>query len=142
MPAPSLTTARSMSVFAAASSSTSPPTERPRPPTRPCATSGRSPQEGGGRRDVGVHAPAEPVRVALALSFAAPVEEEYAVAVAHEHSRVGLRPGSAREGDHCGTVLRRDVPPAELEPVGGGDGHILMRGAEICSRHAQVGSHV
>ena len=40
---------------------------------------------------VAVAAPAEDVRVAVARAFAATVEEQHAVAVADEHSRLLLR---------------------------------------------------
>ena len=92
-------------------------------------------EEGDGGLDVLLALPAERVRVALALALAAAVEEEHAVAVAGEHARVRLGSVATGEGDHGGTVLGRDVPAGELEPVARGERDLLVVGAEVRLGH-------
>ena len=85
------------------------------------------------------------VRLALALALAAAVEQQHAVAVAGEHAGLLLRAVAAGEGDHRGAVARRDVPAAELEVVGRGERHVLVRDAQVVRRHdraADVGRGV
>ena len=78
--------------------------------------------------------PAERVRIAVALALAAAVEQEHAVAVTREQARLALRPLSARESDHGCTVLRRDVPTLELQPVARREHDFLVGGAEVGRR--------
>jgi DNA-binding MarR family transcriptional regulator len=69
------------------------------------------------RGEVFVERPTVRVRLAVALSLTAPVEEQHAVPVPNEHAGVLLRSRPAGEGDDRRTVPRRHVPPVEREPV-------------------------
>jgi hypothetical protein len=55
---------------------------------------------------VAVEGPAEGVRIAVALAFTSPIEDEHPVTVADEHPRMLLRPLLAGEHDHRGAVAR------------------------------------
>src|SRR5439155_12161685 len=91
-------------------------------------------QERNGRIHVFVGCPAEGVRVAVAVAFAAAVEEQDAVAVASEHPRLLLCAGSAGCCDHCGVILGGDVPASECQAVAGREAHVLMCGAQLGGR--------
>ena len=67
-------------------------------------------QERNGCVNVPLALPTEGVRVALALTLTAAVEQQDAVSVAFEQLGPLLRGGAAREGDHRGPVARPDVP--------------------------------
>ena len=85
---------------------------------------------------VGLTVPAKRVEVAVAVALAAPVEQQHAVAVAHEEPGAGDRAARpAREDDHRRTVARRDVPGGEVEPVGCRERHALVRTPEVRRRH-------
>ena len=120
---------------AAVCSSVSPPTDRPMPPIRLRSTSGAALQEGDGGVQVLLRSPAEDVRVALALTLAATVEEQDAIAVADEHPRRLLRIRPARCRDHGSTVPGRHVPAMQRQPVAGPERHLLVGGAEPGRRH-------
>ena len=129
-PAPSETTALR-------SSARQPPraSSRPRPRNR-CRRCGpgrrrRALQEGDGRPKVSVSLPAERVRIALAVALAAPVEEEHAVPAARKRPRLPFQPLPARESDHGRTVLRRDVPAFELQPVTRRERDVLVGRGQI-----------
>jgi hypothetical protein len=82
-----------------------------------------------GRLHVARTSPAERVRVALALSLAAPVEEQDPVAVLGEEPRRLLRALASRERDHGRTVARGQVPALELQPVARREGDLFVGGA-------------
>ena len=94
--APSETIALSAVDSAAASIIISPPTERPMPPIRSRIDVGAVLQVRDRSMDVALALPAEQVRVAVALAFAATVEEQHAVAVARKHLRALLRRARGR----------------------------------------------
>ena len=139
-PAPSETTARSACVCAAVWSSSSPPTESPRPPMRAGSTSGCRRRKRDGGAQVGLAGPAEGVVVALARALAAAVEQEHAVAVADEHPRVRHRLRAARERDDGGAVARRDVPGTQSQSVARGQPHVARWGRprSTAARRASV----
>ena len=85
--------------------------------------------------EVLVELPAEDVRGAVARGLAATVEDERAVAVAHEHPRLPLRAAAAREDDDGCAVLRRDVPAVQLETVARLERDVLVGGSELGRRH-------
>ena len=87
------------------------------------------------RRDVLVERPTVRVRLAVALSLTAPVEEQHAVAVPHEHAGVLLRSRPAREGNDRRTVPRGHIPPFEREPVARRERHLLVGRTELGRRH-------
>src|SRR3712207_8484319 len=70
------------------------------------------------------------------------VEQQHAVAVACEHPRLLLRTLAARERDHGRAVARRDVPALELQPIAGGEGHVLVlqdrKSTRLNSSHANI----
>ena len=111
---PSATTARSRGSRAAASSSTSAPSEVPKPAIRCGSTSGRRLSQSQRGVDGGLGVVAESVRVALALAVARVVERQHAVAVAGEHADVGgdalAAAARAVAEEHGRAVARRDVP--------------------------------
>ncbi len=92
-------------------------------------------EERDGRVQVALALPAEDVRVAVALALAAAVEEEDAVAVFREHPRLLPWARAARNGDHGGAVLRRDVPALEPQAVARRELDVLVRRPEIGRRH-------
>jgi hypothetical protein len=55
--------------------------------------------------------------------------------VAGEHAGVGLLAQAAGEGDDRGAVPGRHVPTFELQPVAGGERHVLVRDTEVLGRH-------
>src|SRR5215211_1075881 len=79
--------------------------------------------------------PAEGVRVALALPFAAAVEQENSIAVARKHARLLLGARAAGESNYGGAVLRRDVPTLEEEPVAGPELDLLESAPELGPRN-------
>ena len=88
-------------------------------------------KEPNGCMDVPLPSPSEAVRVALALTFAATVEQQHAVTVAGQHPRLVLRSGPTGERDHGRPVLRRDVPALQLQAVARGELDVLVRGSEL-----------
>jgi hypothetical protein len=92
-------------------------------------------QEGDRRLDVPVAVPAERVRIAVAVALAAPVEQQHAVAVAHQHPGLPLGALAARERDHRRVVPRGHVPPVELKPVVGLERDLLEVRSQLWLRH-------
>ena len=88
--------------------------------------------------DVLVAAPAEEIGVALASTFSAPVEEQDAVAVGGEHSRVLLRAAATRKCDHGGAVFRRDVPALEPQSIARLERDVLVLRAQVGRRHRRT----
>src|SRR4051794_30152274 len=88
------------------------------------------------RGDVFVERPTVRVRLAVTLSLTAPVEEQHAVPMPHEHAGVLLRASPAGEGNDSRTVPRRHIPPVEREPVARRERHLLVRRTEPGRRHA------
>ena len=101
------------------------------PPMRPGSTSARCSQKGDGGVEVSLAAPAERVRVTLALTLAAAVEEEHSISVAGKHPGRPLRAFAARKGDDRRAVSRRDVPALELQPVAGLERDVLVGRAQL-----------
>jgi hypothetical protein len=98
----------------------------------------RTPTEPRHRRvDVGLSAPAEHVRVAVAPVVAAGVDEEHAVAVADEHPRLGHGALARRVGDHRRAVAGRDVPGGQIDTILRPDRDPLVGATEI-DRHDRL----
>ena len=114
-PAPSDTIA-ARSVSAAASISSSPPTDRPIPPIRSGSTSGRRWRYAIAAL-ISARRPSPTRWARRAATLAAAVEQQHAVPVAGEHARLRLRAVPTGEGDHGRAVLGRHIPALELEPV-------------------------
>ena len=80
----------------------------------------------GCRMQVTVADPTESIRVTFACALAAAIEEEDAVAVTHEHSRLLLRTRAARDDDHGRAVSRRHEPALEAETVARLEGDVFV----------------
>ena len=95
-------------------------------------------QEVHAGQDVLVEVPAPAVGVTLAPALAPPVVQQDPVAVAREHPRGLPGAGAAREHDHRGAVLRRDVPALQLQAVTRLQAHVLVGRPQLGTGH--VGS--